>query len=47
VAVIVRTQGGLAGLVQHGRRAVIETLVDLDEAVPQPSAVMAAANRAR
>ena len=47
VAVIVRTQGGLAGLVQHARRGVIETLVDLDENGDQPPAVMAAANRAR
>ncbi|MBV9664528.1 MAG: ABC transporter permease [Actinobacteria bacterium] len=31
VAVIVRTQGGLAGLVQRGRHAVVETLVDLDQ----------------
>jgi len=34
VAVIVRTQGGLAGLVQRGRHSVIETLVDLEESAP-------------
>jgi len=32
VAVIVRTRGGLAGLLQRGGRAVVQTLVDLDEA---------------
>ena len=31
---VVRTQGGLAGLLQRGRHGVIEALVDLDERVP-------------
>ena len=31
VTVVVRTQGGLAGLLQRGRRGVVEALVDLDE----------------
>jgi branched-chain amino acid transport system permease protein len=32
IAVIVRTQGGLAGLLERGRHGVVEALVDLEEA---------------
>jgi ABC-type branched-subunit amino acid transport system permease subunit len=36
IEVIVRTRGGLAGLVQRGRSSVVTGLVELDEGRPQP-----------
>lgn len=40
VAVVLRTQGGLAGLVERGRRGVVSGLVDIDGTTGSPAAAV-------